>query len=110
MVAASFGLGRGASFQHQNRVKTSSSLWKAVVEGQASSLARWTLGPLLTTLTYPYAWAHLLRLQAYRLRWAAVRRHPRRRAESWLRWKGPVRRYGGLGWEEMPCTPGGRWR
>jgi tetraacyldisaccharide 4'-kinase len=57
-------------------VKTSSSLWKAVVEGQASSLARWTLGPLLTTLTYPYAWAHLLRLQAYRLRWAAVRRLP----------------------------------
>jgi tetraacyldisaccharide 4'-kinase len=76
MIAASFGLGRRASFQDQHRVKTSSSLWKTVVEGQASSLARLALSPLLTTLTYPYAWAYLLRLQAYRRGWAAIRRLP----------------------------------
>src|SRR5919109_245062 len=76
MIAASSGLGRGASFRDQDRVNASRTLWKAVVEGKASSLARWTLGPLLTTLTYPYDWAHQLRLQAYRRRWAAVRRLP----------------------------------
>ena len=46
------------------------------MEGEASALARWTLGPLLTTLSYPYNWAHQLRLQAYHRRWAAVRRLP----------------------------------
>jgi tetraacyldisaccharide 4'-kinase len=57
-------------------VNSSRALWKAIVEGQASSLARWTLGPLLTTLAYPYGWAHQLRLRAYRSRWATVRRLP----------------------------------
>jgi tetraacyldisaccharide 4'-kinase len=76
MIAASIGLGRGASCQDQDRVNASRALWKAIVEGQASSLVRWTLGPLLTTLTYPYDWAHQLRLQAYHMRWAAVRRLP----------------------------------
>jgi tetraacyldisaccharide 4'-kinase len=57
-------------------VNSSRALWKAIVEGEASTLARWTLGPLLTTLSYPYNWAHQLRLQAYRRRWAAARRLP----------------------------------
>jgi len=52
------------------------SLWKAIGEGQASALARWTIGPLLTTLSYPYDWGHQFRLQVYRRRWAAVRRLP----------------------------------
>jgi tetraacyldisaccharide 4'-kinase len=51
-------------------------LWRAIVEGQAGSVARWTLDPLLTTLTYPYHWAHQLRLQVYRRGWARVRRLP----------------------------------
>jgi tetraacyldisaccharide 4'-kinase len=57
-------------------VNSSRALWKGIVEGQASFLACWTLGPLLTTLTYPYDWAHQLRLRAYHLRWAEVRRLP----------------------------------
>lgn len=52
------------------------ALWKAIVDGEASALARWTLGPLLTTISYPYNWTHELRLQAYDRRWAAVRRLP----------------------------------
>jgi tetraacyldisaccharide 4'-kinase len=52
------------------------AVWKAIVEGEASALARWTLGPLLTTFSYPYSWAHQLRLQAYHKQWAAVRRLP----------------------------------
>ena len=57
-------------------MNASRALWKAIVEGQASSLARWTIGPLLVTLTYPYDWAHQLRLQAYHMRWAGVRQLP----------------------------------
>ena len=57
-------------------MNVSQALWKAIVEGEASPLARWTLGPLLTTLSYAYSWAHALRLQAYHKRWAAVRRLP----------------------------------
>ena len=57
-------------------MNVSQALWKAIVEGEASPLARWTLGPLLTTLSYAYSWAHDLRLQAYHKRWAAVRRLP----------------------------------
>jgi tetraacyldisaccharide 4'-kinase len=57
-------------------VNASRVLWKAIVEGEASPLARWTLGPLLTALSYPYNWAHELRLQAYHRRWAAIRRLP----------------------------------
>ena len=57
-------------------MNVSQALWKAIVEGETSALARWTLGPLLTTLCYPYNWAHELRLQAYQKRWAAVRRLP----------------------------------
>jgi tetraacyldisaccharide 4'-kinase len=64
------------SFQDQDRVNASRALWKAIVEGEASTLARWTLGPLLTALSYPYNWAHELRLQAYHRRWAAIRRLP----------------------------------
>jgi len=55
---------------------SSRTLWKAIGEGQASALARWTLGPLLTTLSYPYDWGHQLRLQAYHLKLATVRRLP----------------------------------
>jgi tetraacyldisaccharide 4'-kinase len=57
-------------------VKACTSLWKAVVEGKASPLVRWTLAPLLTTLTYPYGWAHQLKLQAYRKQWVALRQLP----------------------------------
>ncbi len=57
-------------------MNVSQALWKAIVEGETSALTRWTLGPLLTTLSYPYNWAHELRLQAYQKRWAAVRRLP----------------------------------
>ena len=57
-------------------MNSSRTLWKAIAEGQASALARWTLGPLLTTLSYPYDWGHQLRLQAYRLKVATVRRLP----------------------------------
>jgi tetraacyldisaccharide 4'-kinase len=53
-----------------------STLWRAFLEGEARPLARWTLGPLLTTLSYPYGWAHQLRLQAYHRRWLAVKRLP----------------------------------
>jgi tetraacyldisaccharide 4'-kinase len=53
-----------------------SILWRAVLEGEAGPLARWTLGPLLTTLTYPYGWAHQLRLQAYHSHWLTVKRLP----------------------------------
>jgi tetraacyldisaccharide 4'-kinase len=60
----------------RNRVWSFRVLWKAIVEGQAGSVARWTLDPLLTTLTYPYHWAHQLRLQAYRRGWTRVRRLP----------------------------------
>jgi tetraacyldisaccharide 4'-kinase len=52
------------------------TLWKAIGEGQASTLARWILGPLLTALSYPYDWGHRFRLQAYHRGWAAVRRLP----------------------------------
>ena len=76
MRFAPTGLGQSASFQGQDRVKASRYLWKAIVEGQASALARWTLGPLLTTLSVPYDLAHQLRLQAYHMRWAAVRQLP----------------------------------
>lgn len=57
-------------------MNTSRTLWKGIGEGQASALARWTLGPLLTALSYPYDWGHQLRLQAYRLKLATVRRLP----------------------------------
>src|SRR5918992_2855437 len=53
-----------------------STLWRAFLEGKAGPLARWTLGPLLTTLSYPYGWAHQLRLQAYHCRWLTVKRLP----------------------------------
>ncbi len=46
------------------------------MDGQAGPLARWTLGPLLTALAWPYDWMHRLRLQAYLRGWAAVRRLP----------------------------------
>lgn len=51
-------------------------LWQAIVEGRASFLARWTLGPLLTTLSYLYYGGHHLRLQAYCRNWVTVRRLP----------------------------------
>ena len=73
------GTGPGrARVQGYDRVhgSRSSSLWKAIVEGQASALARWTLGPLLTALSVPYDWGHRLRLQAYHMRWATVRQLP----------------------------------
>ena len=70
------GLGWGTSFQDQDRVHTARDLWESIVEGQASSLVRWTLGPLLTILTYPYDWGHQLRLQAYHRRWATVKQLP----------------------------------
>jgi tetraacyldisaccharide 4'-kinase len=57
-------------------VHAARDLWESIVEGQASSLVRWTLGPLLTTLSYPYDWAHQLRLQAYHRRWAPVKQLP----------------------------------
>jgi tetraacyldisaccharide 4'-kinase len=57
-------------------MNVSRSLWRAIVEGETGALARWTLGPLLTMLSYPYNWAHELRLQAYHRRWAAIRRLP----------------------------------
>ena len=53
-----------------------STLWRAFLEEGAGPLARWTLGPLLTTLSYPYDWAHQLRLQAYHRRWLTVKRLP----------------------------------
>jgi tetraacyldisaccharide 4'-kinase len=59
-----------------DRVHSARTLWKAIGEGQASAMVRWTLGPLLTTLSYPYNWGHRFRLQAYRRRWATVRRLP----------------------------------
>jgi tetraacyldisaccharide 4'-kinase len=52
------------------------TLWRAIVEGQTGPFARWTLGPLLTSLSYPHDWGHRLRLQAYRSGWAAVKRLP----------------------------------
>jgi tetraacyldisaccharide 4'-kinase len=57
-------------------VRSFRALWQAIVDGQAGSLPRWTLGPLLTTLSYPYNWGHQGRLQAYRRGWATVRRLP----------------------------------
>jgi tetraacyldisaccharide 4'-kinase len=75
-ISASAGLGQGQNLQDNDRVNSSRALWQAIVEGQTGFLARWTLGPLLTTLSYPYDWAHQLRLQAYRLRWATVRQLP----------------------------------
>jgi len=51
-------------------------LWQAIIEGRASFLARWTLGPLLTTLSYLYNWGHQFRLQTYRRNWITVRRLP----------------------------------
>jgi tetraacyldisaccharide 4'-kinase len=62
--------------QDGNRVHSFRVLWQAIVDGQARSLARWTLGPLLTTLSYPYKWGHQLRLQAYHRSWATIRRLP----------------------------------
>jgi tetraacyldisaccharide 4'-kinase len=76
MRSASTNLGQRVGFQGQDRVNASRDLWKAIVEGQASALARWTLGPLLTTLSFPYGLAHQLRLQAYHMRWVAVRQLP----------------------------------
>jgi tetraacyldisaccharide 4'-kinase len=75
-ISASTGLEQGQNLQDKDRVNSSRALWKAIGEGQASALVRWTLGPLLTTLSYPYDWAHQLRLQAYHLRWAGVRQLP----------------------------------
>jgi tetraacyldisaccharide 4'-kinase len=76
MLSTLAGIGQRASFQGQDRVNASRSLWKAIVEGQASALERWTLGPLLTTLSFPYHLAHQFRLQAYHMRWTAVRQLP----------------------------------
>jgi tetraacyldisaccharide 4'-kinase len=64
------------SLQGENSVWSFKVSWKALVEGQAGFVARWTLAPLLTTLTYPCDWAHKLRLQAYRQGWTPVRRLP----------------------------------
>lgn len=50
--------------------------WRALVEGQTDPLTRWTLGPLLTALTGPYAWGHRLRLRAYARGWAMVNKLP----------------------------------
>jgi tetraacyldisaccharide 4'-kinase len=52
------------------------TLWKTIGEGHANGLARWMLGPLLTTLSYPYDWGHRFRLQAYQRKWVAVKRLP----------------------------------
>jgi tetraacyldisaccharide 4'-kinase len=52
------------------------ALWRALIEDQTGPLARWTLGPLLASLSYPYDWGHRLRLQTYRSGWAAVDRLP----------------------------------
>lgn len=52
------------------------TLWRAVVDGQAGPLARWTLGPLLTALAWPYDWTQRLRLRGYLRGWASVRRLP----------------------------------
>jgi tetraacyldisaccharide 4'-kinase len=76
MLSASTSLGQRVGFQGQDRVNASRYLWKAIVEGQASALVRWTLGPLLTTLSFPYDLAHQLRLQAYHMRWIAVKQLP----------------------------------
>ena len=75
-ISAPAGPGQGPNLQDKDRVSSSRVLWKAIVEGQAGSLARWALGPLLTTLSYPYDWAHQLRLQAYHLRWTEAKRLP----------------------------------
>jgi tetraacyldisaccharide 4'-kinase len=52
------------------------ALWRALIEGQVAPLTRWTLGPLLAGLSYPYDWGYRLRLQAYRSGWATVNRLP----------------------------------
>jgi tetraacyldisaccharide 4'-kinase len=46
------------------------------VDGRAGPLARWTLSPLLTALTWPYDWMHRLRIQVYLWGWASVKRLP----------------------------------
>ena len=51
-------------------------LWKDLVEGRAGRLASWTLGPLLTILTWPYSLVHRLRLQAYTRSWVPSKRLP----------------------------------
>lgn len=56
--------------------RTLANVWKDLIEGRAQPLARWTLGPLLTALTGPYALGHYLRLQAYAHGWTTVRRLP----------------------------------
>jgi tetraacyldisaccharide 4'-kinase len=62
--------------EDKHQVCSFKALWKAIVEGSASFLARWTLGPLLTILAYPCNWGHQLRLQAYRRGWITVRELP----------------------------------
>lgn len=65
-----------ARFSPSRAVSQMSGTWRALVEGSASPLTRWTLGPLLTTLACPYATAHWIRRQAYRRGWRPVRRLP----------------------------------
>jgi tetraacyldisaccharide 4'-kinase len=57
-------------------MRVRSALWKAVVGEQVGPVTRGILGPLLTALTFPYDWAHQLRLQAYQHHWLPVRRLP----------------------------------
>ena len=57
-------------------MKSLTTLWRAVVDGRAGPLARWTLSPLLSALTWPYDWMHRLRIQVYLRGWASVKRLP----------------------------------
>lgn len=52
------------------------ALWRSLVEEEAGLLTRWTLGPLLATVAWPYGLAHQLRLQMYTRGWAPVKRLP----------------------------------
>ncbi|MGH8056547.1 MAG: tetraacyldisaccharide 4'-kinase [Candidatus Entotheonellia bacterium] len=65
-----------ADFAAERAADLMSVLWKDVVEGRAGRPTRWTLGPLLTILAWPYDLAHRLRLQAYTRSWLSRQRLP----------------------------------
>jgi tetraacyldisaccharide 4'-kinase len=53
-----------------------STLWRAFVAEQVGPLTRYTLGPLLSALAFPYGWAHRLRIHAYHRHWRLVKQLP----------------------------------
>ncbi|MBI3326500.1 MAG: tetraacyldisaccharide 4'-kinase [Nitrospinae bacterium] len=55
-------------------MRSLTALWRGLVEEKAGWLTRWTLGPLLATLAWPYGWTQRLRSQVYARGWAPVKR------------------------------------